>query len=131
VFADDAAATLRILRELAENIRVFADDTAATSLIFRVFTENIRVFADDAAATSLIFRVFAEVRTVTTADIRRHPPPCPFRRRTDSMRLACLVFSRDAQKRLHGGCGRLWKSARNVTAKVLAESLARTYVEAR
>jgi hypothetical protein len=42
-----------------------------------------------------------------------------------------LTFLCDAQMTLQGGCGRLWKSAENVTAKIIARMRWRTYLEAR
>jgi hypothetical protein len=40
-----------------------------------------------------------------------------------------LTFGNAAQKSLHRRCGRLWKSQANVTAKHVARSHTRTYVE--
>lgn len=40
------------------------------------------------------------------------------------------MFAELAQKRVQGGCGRLWKTVKNVTAKSLAQTQPRTHIEA-
>ena len=80
--------------------------------------------------------ILPKLATLNTQDSGRFSTQhCAHPRGTHSL-VCCiplqrLLFAIDAQKWLHGGCGRLWKSVENVTAKTLAEALARTYVEAR
>jgi hypothetical protein len=54
-----------------------------------------------------------------------------FNSRVGRFLLQLQVFAQVAQKPVHSGCGRLWKTPENVTGKTIAQSQARTDVEVR
>ncbi|PYQ56240.1 MAG: hypothetical protein DMF58_21185 [Acidobacteria bacterium] len=48
-----------------------------------------------------------------------------------SIALQRRTFAEVAQHRLHVGCGRVWKTSKNVTVKTIARSHQRTYLDVR